>query len=352
MMARLTLLCPTYNRHQYLDRSCRFWQNRDVDVIYADGSQSAFAGTCLAASNLRYMHSPVGFYQRLAAMSAEVGTPYVCMMGDDEYYIPSSLHICVDYLDSHPDYVACMGRAIGFSRSLGDIVLKNQYPLLHGRSLSDDLALTRLTKHFSAYVPSHCYAVTRTDVFRSAIDAALSNKLDVYAISELIEEFLIVSAGKSIVLPILYWLRSFEEPPLRNTGDISLNLSKGFDEWWKHLENNEAKKRFCYELSASCSNSVDRCLVEHIFDLYHFYAYPNPGFSRGASLRWLMSALPGFVKKTNGFLLAAAKPFAQYLLNPSIQSGFTLLSLRGQGVQIDHKALAECLASIKSSWKA
>ena len=65
-------------------------------------------------------------------------------------------------------------------------------------------------KHFSAYCPAHCYAVTRSDDFKFIMTQALSFSYDIYAIIELIQEFLIVSRGKSIVLPILYWLRSHE----------------------------------------------------------------------------------------------------------------------------------------------
>ena len=67
----------------------------------------------------------------------------------------------------------------------------------------------------------------------AAIKAALAVELDVYAIFELSTELLVLAAGKSTVLPALYWLRSFEVPPLRNTGDIALNPSKTFAHWWQ-----------------------------------------------------------------------------------------------------------------------
>lgn len=273
------------------------------------------------------------------------------MIGDDEFYVPSALQACVDFLEQHSNYVSCMGRAIGFSRLQDKIVLRPQYPRLKDRDLSDNAAVNRLASHFSSYVPMHCYAVTRTDVFRFAMEAALSIELDIFAIFELVEEFLVVAAGKSIVLPVLYWLRSHEAPPLRNTGDLSLDPSKRFDHWWQTKESEREKKDFCKYLStASCGVVCERD-VEKVFDCYCENAYgQDASWDRSLSYRF-KSFLPSQLKRPLRLLKARGRVLVNQLADPAATSNEVFQELRDQGVMIDEDGLAECLASIKKSWK-
>ena len=352
MNSNLTLLCPSYERHEYLERSCRFWGDRgDVCVLYADGSQSPLATTSFNALNQRYFHQPVSFQERIKNLLGQVQTPYVCMMCDDEFYIPTALQACIDFLEGNPDYVACMGRAVGFSRLNGEVVLRQQYPRLRDLKLSDSGALNRLENHFSSYVCSHSYAVTRTEVFRSAMQPALANELDIFAIGELIHEFLVVAAGKSLVLPTLYWLRSHEAPPIRNTGDLSLDPSKRFSHWWQNEKASTEKKDFCQYLSDASCGLVNAVEVEQVLNCYVDHTYGRAaGKSSSLSYR-LKQTLPESLKKPLRAVKARAGMLDNHLGNPAVQNKAALQELRDQGVMIDEDGLAECLASIKESWR-
>jgi len=272
------------------------------------------------------------------------------MMGDDEFFLPSALQLCLAFLESHSDYVACMGRAIGFSRLHDKIVLLPQYPRLGDRDLSDSSAFNRLESHFSSYVPAHCYAVMRTDVFRSAMQAALSIELDIFAVFELVEEFLVVAAGKSIVLPELYWLRSHEAPPLRNTGDLSLNPSKRFDHWWHSKEAEREKERFCKYLSTASCGVVTEGQVEQVLDCYTEYSYGQVAVWDRSLWYSLLRALPSPLKNPLRLLKARGEMLVNQCTNPAAQSKAALQELRDQGIMIDEHGLAECFASIKKSW--
>lgn len=352
MACRLTLICPSLERHHYLERSCRFWGDRDdVCVLYADGSQSQLELLHVNASNLRYSHRPIGYQERLLWLIDQVDTPYICVLSDDEFYLPSALNLCVDFLDEHPDYVSCMGRAIGFSRLNDKIALLQQYPRLRDRDLSDAVTLNRLETHFSSYVPSHFYAVTRTDIFRNAIKAAFAIELDVYAIFELSTELLIVAAGRSIVLPALYWLRSHEAPPLRNTGDLALDPSKRFVHWWQNMEFERQKKTFCKHLSAASSNVVDEDNVRKIFDCYVESAYGQATVTDHSLLRRLKRTVLAPIKKPLRLLTVRGGMLFNQLIRPAAQNKAALQELRDQGVLIDEDGLAECLSSIEESWR-
>ena len=197
----LTLLCPTYNRHHFLERNCKYWANSHIQVIYSDGSELPFNGPSIKATNISYIHRPVSMYQRFSEMVSLVQTPYVCIMGDDEYFIPSALLECCTFLDCNQDFVSCMGRA-EFSSYKDRVIFTNIYEHLRDRTSSATDPFTRLKNHFSSYVPSHTYAVTRLDVFKKAIHEASSSELDIFAIKELIHEFTVSSLGKSLYFPL------------------------------------------------------------------------------------------------------------------------------------------------------
>lgn len=349
MSPRLTLICPSYQRHHYLERSCRFWGGHsDVLVLYADGSQSPLESAATEADNLQYLHQPVSIQQRLLNLLQQVQTPYVCMMGDDEFYIPSSLVSCVEFLDTHLDYVACMGRALGFSRRGGNAVFRSQYPRLQNRNLKSELPVRRLRDHFSAYVPAHCYAVTRVDVFREAMTIALNCKLDIFAISELLEEFIVVFLGKTCVLPELYWLRSHEASPIRNTGDLSLDPSKRFGDWWLSEEPSVTleKLAFCDELVSAISGALTRDNIVSIFDCYVKNTYSS--LSRNSIIRGISGlAKRPIVKQIRSF----SHQIESHINDPFAQNHAALQDLRDQGVGIDEGGLAECLAAIEASWR-
>lgn len=345
MAPRLTLLCPTYERHHYLERSCRFWGDRsNVYVFYADGSDTPLKSKSISAKNLLYLYQPISYQQRVLNMLDQVETPYVCMMGDDEFYIPSSLDSCVEFLDTHPDYVACMGRALGFSSRSHCVLFHHQYPLLEGRDLASNLSFSRLTEHFSQYVPAHCYAVTRSDVFRDAMTKALNCNLHIFAISELIEEFIVVTKGKTCVLPELYWLRSHEAPPIRNTGDLSLDPSKCFDHWWLSEETSVVAERlsFCDELALVADGVLTLEEVDSIFECYVKNSYSSQSSLGSRARNAIIKAAKGVVPR----------PIVNKLksINSLVSSDDVFKDLSIQGVAIDKAGLAECVAAIEASW--
>ena len=286
-------------------------------------------------------------YQRFSEMVSLVQTPYVCIMGDDEYFIPSALLECCTFLDCNQDFVSCMGRAVGFSSYKDRVIVTNIYERLRDRTLSATDPFTRLKNHFSSYVPSHTYAVTRLDVFKKAIHEASSSELDIFAIKELIHEFTVSSLGKSAVLPSLYWLRCLDVPPMRNS-ELSLDPSKSFTNWWKSSRNNYQKKLFCRKLSMipGCCLSEDQ--VEDIFQSYvncftNFSSRFIPIFSSLlyplkifiTKIAFAMNFI--FLKSTHIFPLVS-------LLRPH-----ALRRLSSQGVSIDYHAYSQCLASIRNS---
>jgi len=146
----------------------------------------------------------------------------------------------------------------------------------------------------------------------------------------------VAAAGKSEVLPILYWLRSDEAPPTRNTGDPSLDPSKTFAGWWRNPSTISQKEAFLDSLAEACGSDVDCKGLEIVFDRYIANSYPNRGIRN--KLAWIKTRIVG---KLNREL---------FRLIPSLAED-SLKLLREQGVHIDDEMLQKCLNSIEISWQ-
>ena len=354
-MSQLTLLCVTYNRHKYLKRSIDYWSKFEFDLIYIDGSDIPIDCDLSRLDAIRYYHMKGSYQERIAFALGKIKTQYVAMLCDDEFYIPSSLHSCIRFLDNNPDYVSCLGRAIGFSARAGKVLFSDQYPRLRDRNLTPAASFERLIDHFSSYVPAHYYAVTRLEVFIRSMNTSLNISLDVYSVFELAEEFLIVSGGKSCVLPELYWLRSHEVPPIRNTGDVSLDPSKRFDHWWLSQDPHIAAERyaFCSELALSTNSAVTRQEVIKIFDSFVKNS-SSKSSAFGVSMRDAIKKLTKLI--VPGLIFDRLKKFSDFgnrflptLKAFTVHYHFSFQDLRDQGVMIDESGLAQCVAAIEAS---
>jgi len=333
---KLTLICPTYKRESFLKRSVDFWAGKPFDIIYVDGSPEASNIDFTGFENLRYIFDPSPVYNRLERAAGLISTPYACMIGDDEYLVPSALQECIDFLHARPSHSSCMGRALGFNRRGDRLVFFDAYSRLQDRKLIADSPMQRLSDHLSRYEPAHCYAVTRTSVWKRAIELASKNQFNVFSIGEIQIECVIVALGKSEVLPILYWLRSCEAPPSRNTGDPSLDPSKTFEGWWRNPTTISVKQDFLESLAEACGSYVDCKELEITFDRY--VANYSPKLCSVAYLRSIKTRVFRKIKLLFGYFL------------PSI-TGNPLAILRKQGVHVDAGELQKCFDSIKASWQ-
>lgn len=174
-LSRLTLVVSTYKRQDFALRLMYYWADKGPEIIVIDGSPEPIARDVLAKypESIRYVHKPVGFYERLLITLDLIVTEFVALAGDDEFCIPSAAAKCIKELDHEPAMVACCGCAIGFSYKIGSVAGNPQYPALANYSVDADNAEERLIQHMREYVPSLVYAVCRADVWRKSLDIPL-----------------------------------------------------------------------------------------------------------------------------------------------------------------------------------
>lgn len=119
-MPSLTLIVPTYNRPELLER-CLHHFNLDecaLPIVIADGSgpegRSANARSVAAlGADLDLIHAPyppeLGFAARCAVVLGEVTTPLVAFHADDDFMLSAGLLAAAERLDADPGLVAAQG---------------------------------------------------------------------------------------------------------------------------------------------------------------------------------------------------------------------------------------------------
>ena len=290
---KLTIIIPTCQRQKFVIRTMQYWSGKGPKVILLDGSEKGLDRNILKhiQSNVIYIHNPVGVYERIFLAISLVDTEYVMLGSDDEFYILSALNSCLTRLSLDSKFVACCGRAVGFKWYNNSVVGYNIYPNFKDLILDNSNSLDRLIKHFSNYVPAHIYAVCRASVWKNAAQMILSKEYNFYAASELQMEFLLVYAGRTLVIPELMWMRSGENPQNYNTSK-SIIPSLTFHKWWFDEKNRKEKEDFIARMEFACKqiskinkkyydpkiqNVFEIYLKsERIFILFKFYSYlPN-----------------------------------------------------------------------------
>ncbi len=113
---QITLICPTYQRHKQLKRNWDFYSKTNVKIIYYDGSKNIFTKSNNPNKNITYLHGEISYLERIKKMISMVQTPYICMMDDEDIFLPESLSKCVNFLEENLDYVSCIGKTLGISK--------------------------------------------------------------------------------------------------------------------------------------------------------------------------------------------------------------------------------------------
>lgn len=124
----LTLLMPLKGRHLF---TLRFlWQANKSSlpyrIIIADGEvHPLLAGlledpTTFPNLSIEFIRYPDDtsfsrFYQKMADAAARVRTPFVMMVDNDDFVMPSGVERCIEFMTTHDEYISCGGGVAGFA---------------------------------------------------------------------------------------------------------------------------------------------------------------------------------------------------------------------------------------------
>lgn len=335
---KLTVIIPSYCRQGYLQRAFRFWEDTVFRVIVVDGSPIALDVelTPKSNSNVTYFHRPVSWAQRLSFAASKVETKYVVMASDDEYYLPRGLESLVDFLDANEDYVACIGRSLGFIYNLGRVLGVPVYPRLRNYSVASDSAVARVVEHMGDYVMSLVWAVVRTPYWKLAADTYVRSEFRLHCQIELQFEMILSFAGKSRCLPVLTWMRSYGENESIQDIEPGLDSSSPMEVFWRELERRQEAQRFVQVMSSSFmslgygNNDYCQNAVVSACEAYCRFVESRP-VSRARGLRYITGYLPPWLKAS----MRRGLQFAGLKKESSLFKAAKQLELEGVSVAFD-----------------
>jgi glycosyltransferase domain-containing protein len=204
----LTALLPTRNRPDECARQLRFLRgNKFVHrIIVLDASEAANSDevrrACSGIAEFRHFGPEYRMADKLAAAAADVATPYVVLIPDDDIVLPQAIAEAIAFLDGHPDFVVAHGYFVGFRRYDDDIDIHQMIGFTP--SITDAEPLRRLYNLLRRY-QSFYWGVFRSDIFRTAVTAACASQVVVFR--ELTALTTTILQGKVARLRSVYALR-------------------------------------------------------------------------------------------------------------------------------------------------
>ena len=204
----LTALVPTRNRPAECARQLRFLQGNKFAyrIIVLDASEPAHSDAvrraCSGIAEFRHFGPEYRMADKLAAAVADVATPYVVLIPDDDIVLPQAVADAVAFLEGHPDFVVAHGYFVAFDPHIDAIDMNRMIGFTP--SIVDEEPLWRLYNLLRRY-QSFYWGVFRTGIFRTAVTAACA--MHVVAFRELTAMSTAILQGKVARLRSVYALR-------------------------------------------------------------------------------------------------------------------------------------------------
>jgi glycosyltransferase domain-containing protein len=276
----LTIIIPSYSRHSHLKSVIGYWGGRPANLFIVDGSldKLEFDDINYLPSNINYCHMPeVAVEDRLMYAGQHADTKYVVTMGDDECFSELALSACIAMLESDPAISACGGMPVGFKRENKTLSFRRVYSELMSHNSLSDCPSRRLIESMALYSSSTFYAVHRRQNWIHSIRASLEGVMTGRYAHELIFELTSAAIGKTVTIPIAYWFRNYDNPPIR---EVFVEKTDGgalpipFADWWLNPKNNQLKSRMMQSIAdlISIRNGEKRRVllysIERAFNLF------------------------------------------------------------------------------------
>jgi len=353
LLKKITIIIFSYNRHKYLVSTIKYWSRYGVKVLVLDGSDTILNDPCLKVNNVKYVYDPRGVYDRLLSSTNFIDTEFMILSPDDEFYIPSALSSCIDFLIKNPSFSSCGGHGIGFGLSdFKKLTGKELYKNLKNYALDHDDASERIKKHFLNYQPTHIYSLMRSSHWREICHYVFKKEYSFYSNYELQVEFLIMFSGKSKIIPNLMWMRNFILTPV---AEVNPNLEPNLPikKWWynknfkiEKLDFLERMKKACEQLSHNQSQQLSKNQIVKLFEFYIHGNFLNRYFF--SPIRNIINVLPPQIKRIIRFFISRKNIIINKnkILDKSIFD--QAKRLESKGVKVDYKNLNYAVTIIES----
>jgi len=254
-LSELALVVPTYNRQMYALRQSHFWSGSPVTLYVLDGTSTPINVKYLKnlGENIHYYHFPYSIEERYGKAVELIDTPYVSLLCDDEFFIPSALNHCIEELKAHKDFVAYAGCCLGFHSSKKGIAGVQFQTGWRNITIDGATATERIIAHMNPYKVTTTYAVQTADTWKKTMKIITKHRFSSPYIPEFQFEFATSYQGKSKVIEELMCLRNLENDAIDfHKWNRNMPLGK-----WINNPLNEEEVKIFYKDTASELAKID-----------------------------------------------------------------------------------------------
>ena len=112
----ITILIPTKNRYQYLDKLLKFYSLNGIkyNLFVIDSSEKKFKSKNISILK-KYKNLRINYYFALGwttevmkNISSKINTKYCCFAGDDDFLIKDGLDKCEIFLKNNKEFIGCI----------------------------------------------------------------------------------------------------------------------------------------------------------------------------------------------------------------------------------------------------
>lgn len=319
MSAACTILIPTHNRHQYLDRCVRWFLDLPYPIIIADSSADAWQSAYRSHERVRYIHVPGGievYITKLQQGFAAVETRLAAMCADDDFITAEGMAASVGFLDAHRDYTFAQGYAYCFQPFGKRLVVWPIHYNYHSAAAVE--WIDRIEQALSTVY----YGVNQTEVLRRAFDFLAGQDFGEIrdALPGFVDQCLTTftaRAGKLKRIPVPFGLREYS-PYMSAAGTRPATIvSRNVPDFYRHLTDALMEDETSTAVRGRLLRLFSRDYAGQImYDLAgslsrkRFVAGWGPAFAMRAEFAYRLYLA------TRGFVPAAYRPAMKFLWHP------------------------------------
>jgi len=272
----IAIIILTYDRQKFALRAMDFWNNKGVKLYVVDGSEYSIEADFLKKYNksIIYKFDNRGYNERLNSILEEIDEPYLSIISEDEFLIPSSLESCIKFLNENKDYSSCTGIPIliDYSKRFNKILGYPIYRSFQNCNFIENLPSKRIFNHMNNYLPTVYYGVNRTKIFKNAHKTFMEFDSEFFCQFELQLELMTCFEGKTRVINSLHWIRTNENIPIRGK-EPSLDPKYTFESFWseRHFDKRIFLKKMAHNLKKGSSLKQKYIIsdIEKAFNRYY-----------------------------------------------------------------------------------
>ena len=230
MNEKVAIIIPTKNRFDFIKRLLQYYHSvQSFHPIYiGDSSDDSEKNKILKILDdyrkyfeVHYFYYPAEPYRNgpevMMKIADNVKEKYCTYAGDDDFFIPTSLSKCANFLENNNDYRTAQGKRYLFSvekdKAYGQIK-RTDLCRINDKSVEQESAEERLISFSKDYWGLQ-FSVHRTNEFiRDSENFRIIEEEDIF--HELIHCFTFIARGKSKFLDCFYLLRQAHENRIRH----------------------------------------------------------------------------------------------------------------------------------------